>query len=213
MVISTQLSSDRDGCRSQSWVCVRKSPALLPGQPGVSSHRTQPFCSGKPAGRTSNVNTQRSQSLLSGSQRELSCCAWQSNRIFLLFSPVVKEDRKWGSLELRGKLEVVQKEAGCRYTDSEQKWAKLLLPKYSRPSCTLDTHQLHRVCSSVSAGTVHTGRCYMKSRLYACEKAGLCDFPSCSVAESMLPMQGAWVWALVRELDPTCCKLEFTCHN
>ena len=102
MVISTQLSSDRDGCRSQSWVCVRKSPALLPGQPGVSSHRTQPFCSGKPAGRTSNVNTQRSQSLLSGAQRELSYCAWQSNRTFLLFSPVVKEDRKWGDWSWEG---------------------------------------------------------------------------------------------------------------
>ena len=42
---------------------------------------------------------------------------------------------------------MVQKEAGCRYTDSEQKWAKLLLPKYSRRSCTLDTHQLRRGCA------------------------------------------------------------------
>ena len=26
-------------------------------------------------------------------------------------------------------------------------------------------------------------------------------------------MQGAWIWSLVRELDPTCCKQEFICCN
>lgn len=42
--------------------------------------------------------------------------------ILLLFSlSVAKEDRKQGSLELKGKLEMVQGKLSARYTDSEQK--------------------------------------------------------------------------------------------
>ena len=32
-----------------------------------------------------------------------------------------------------------------------------------------------------------------------------------SGSDSTLPMKGAWVWSLVRELDPICCNSEFTC--
>ena len=31
--------------------------------------------------------------------------------------------------------------------------------------------------------------------------------------DSMLPLQGIRVQSFVRELDPTCCNEEFTCHN
>ena len=31
--------------------------------------------------------------------------------------------------------------------------------------------------------------------------------------DSVLPMQGAWVRSLVRELDPICSNKEFACHN
>ena len=32
------------------------------------------------------------------------------------------------------------------------------------------------------------------------------DFPGGPLADSTLPMQGAWVWSLAGELDPTCCN-------
>ena len=38
------------------------------------------------------------------------------------------------------------------------------------------------------------------------------DFPGDLMAE-MLPMQGAWVHSLIRELDHTCSNEEFTCHS
>ena len=39
------------------------------------------------------------------------------------------------------------------------------------------------------------------------------DFPGGPVANFGFPLQGAQVWSLVGELDPTCCNWEFTCHN
>ena len=39
------------------------------------------------------------------------------------------------------------------------------------------------------------------------------DFLGGPVAKIALPMQGAQVWSLVRELDPICCNYKFACHN
>ena len=38
------------------------------------------------------------------------------------------------------------------------------------------------------------------------EKLTWMDFPAGPVATTVLPMQGAWVRSLVRELDPTRCN-------
>ena len=45
-------------------------------------------------------------------------------------------------------------------------------------------------------------------------KNGQCgDFPGGPVAKTALPMQGAWVQSLARELDPTYHDSKFTYHN
>ena len=38
------------------------------------------------------------------------------------------------------------------------------------------------------------------------QKAHISVFPDCPVAETVLPMQGAWVRSLIGELDPICCN-------
>ena len=47
---------------------------------------------------------------------------------------------------------------------------------------------------------------------FRCVEKELSNFPGGPVAKTALPMQGARVWSMVRELDPTCgTPLQYSC--
>ena len=131
---------------SQSWVWVQKSLPFLPGQPAVSSHRTQPFCSGKPASRASNVDTQGSQSLLWGGQRERTCCAWQSNRIFCFYLQWLRKTGSEGLWSWEGIWRWCRRRLATGTLTLSKREPNICSPNVVDEVARF-THQLHIVCS------------------------------------------------------------------
>ena len=72
---------------------------------------------------------------------------------------------------------------------------------------------LRNSCSTGEANTIPFGPLFEHMQEMKESDMSKIKYFSCGpVADFKLPMQGAWVWFLVGELDPTCCNKEWRCH-